>query len=347
MFENKKNLLIAILAVILLVIIFFYTKKSSQNEMKNSQTNNPDLQNMNESDTSKLFPMGVPGEFGESSSVLDSEVLLNYSEFSDKLKTGEINFVWEVWKLRRMCPEDYKPNQCNEIILSHIDKSYSPPDNELLKKLFKDYFRYEVALREFEISDSLKFEEKYELLKKKRREVFEEENSKLVFGMEEATVEFVNSQKDFIESTKKLSGDEKVKSYEELKKKTFGSYFENIVKREDPYNNYQTELSLRESDLSKLSIDEKNAILQKTQFKYFGKEGVEKLQKVQEESAREERKIQDYEKKAEEFLSQNASLPTKEKEEKLNVLRIKMLGEEDAGAYTRRKELEEFTNSIK
>jgi hypothetical protein len=43
--------------------------------------------------------------------------------------------------------------------LSHIDKSYSPPDNELLKKLFKDYFRYEMALREFEISDSLKFEE--------------------------------------------------------------------------------------------------------------------------------------------------------------------------------------------
>jgi hypothetical protein len=347
MFENKKNLLYALLAIVLLVIIFIYTKQSPQKEMNNGQSINSDIKNLNESETSKLFPMGVPGEFGESSSVLDSEVLLNYSEFSDKLKTGEINFVWEVWKLRRLCPEDYKPDQCNEIILSHIDKSYSPPDNELLKKLFKDYFRYEMALREYEISDSLKFEEKYELLKKKRREVFKEENSKLVFGMEEATVEFLNSQKDFLESTKKLSGDEKVKVYEDLKKKTLGSYFENITKREDPYNNYQTELSLRESELSKLSTDDKNAILQKTQFKYFGKEGVEKLQKVQEEIAKEEKKISDYEKKAEEFLSQNASLPNKEKEEKLNALRIKMLGEEDAGAYNRRKELEEFTNSIK
>jgi len=82
-------------------------------------------------------------------------------------------------------------------------------------------------------------------------------------------------------------------------------------------------------------------------LKYFGKEGVEKLQKVQEEIAKEEKKIQDYEKKAEEFLSQNASLSTKEKEEKLNDLRVKMLGEEDAGAYSRRKEFEEFTKSIK
>jgi hypothetical protein len=347
MFENKKNLLFAIFAVILFIIIFIYTKQTSHNDMRNSQTNNPDLQNLSESDTSKLFPMGVPGEFGDGSSVLDSEVLLNYSVFSDMLRTGEINFVWEVWKLRRLCPEDYKPDQCNEIILSHIDKSYSPPDNELLKKLFKDYFRYEVALREFEISDSLKFEDKYELLKKKRREVFKEENSKLVFGMEEATVEFLNLQKDFLESTKKLSGDEKVKSYEELKKKTLGSYYENITKREDPYNNYQTELSLRESELSKLSVEDKNSILQKTQLKYFGKEGVEKLLKVQEEIAKEEKKIQDYEKKAEEFLSQNVSLSAKEKEEKLNDLRIKMLGEEDAGAYSRRKEFEELTKSIK
>jgi hypothetical protein len=347
MFENKKNLLFAIFTVILFIIIFIYTKQTSHNEMKNSQTNNPDLQNLSESDTSKLFPMGVPGEFGDGSSVLDSEVLLNYSVFSDMLRTGEINFVWEVWKLRRLCPEDYKPDQCNEIILSHIDKSYSPPDNELLKKLFKDYFRYEVALREFEISDSLKFEDKYELLKKKRREVFKEENSKLVFGMEEATVEFLNLQKDFLESTKKLSGDEKVKSYEELKKKTLGSYYENITKREDPYNNYQTELSLRESELSKLIVEDKNSSLQKTQLKYFGKEGVEKLLKVQEEIAKEEKKIQDYEKKAEEFLSQNTSLSAKEKEEKLNDLRIKMLGEEDAGAYSRRKEFEELTKSIK
>jgi len=178
MFENKKNLFFALLAVVLFIIIFIYTKQTSHNEMKNTQNTNPDIQNLSESETSKLFPMGVPGEFGDGSSVLDSEVLLTYSVFSDMLRTGEINFVWEVWKLRRLCPEDYKPDQCNEIILSHIDKSYSPPDNELLKKLFKDYFRYEMALREFEISDSLKFEEKYELLKKKRREVFKEENSK-------------------------------------------------------------------------------------------------------------------------------------------------------------------------
>ncbi len=344
--DKKKIIYFSMILGISILLFFFFQNKSSPNKQVKSNEN-MDLQNLEESQASKLFPMGVPGEFGEESSVLDSEVLLNYSEFSDKLKTGEINFIWEVWKLRRLCPEDYKPDQCNDIILSHIDKSYAPPDNELLKILFKDYFRYEAALRELDIPDTLTFEERYSNLMKKRREIFREENSQLVFGLEESTVEFLKAQKEFIGSSQKSMGDERVKSYDAMKKKVYGSYYDNVLKREDPYDNYQIELSLRESELSKMSPQEKNSVLLKSQEKYFGKEGVERLKRAQEEIALEEKKQQDYEKKAEEFLSQNSSLPPKEKEEKLNELRKKILGEEEASAYTRRKELEEISNSIK
>jgi hypothetical protein len=347
MFDDKRKIIYLVLIFVILLLSYFLTQSKSSPTKQTKLSENMDLQNLEESQASKLFPMGVPGEFGDDPSVLDSEVLLNYSEFSDKLKTGEINFIWEVWKLRRHCPEDYKPDQCNDIILSHIDKSYAPPDNELLKKIFKDYFRYESALRDFEVPDSLKFEERYSLLIKKRREIFKEENSQLVFGLEESTVEFLNAQKEFLNSSQKVIGEERVKSYDSLKKKIYGTYYENVTKREDPYDNYQMELSLRESELSKMSPQEKNSILLKTQEKYFGKEGVERLKKAQEEIALIEKKQQDYEKKAEEFLSQNSSLPPKEKEEKLNDLRKKILGEEEASAYTRRKELEEISNSIK
>jgi len=180
--SEKKNLIIVVLltGIILSGIFFFMRKKSSEDSPDQENLNS--INSLSEENLSRNFPMGVPTEFN-GDSVLDSEVLMNYNEFTDKLKTGELNFVWEVWNLRRLCPEDYKPDQCNEVILKHIDKSYSPPDNEQLKSLFKDYFRYESSLREFELSPNLKFEERYDLIKKKRIEILKEENSKLVFGI--------------------------------------------------------------------------------------------------------------------------------------------------------------------
>ena len=348
MFDSKKNLLIigGILLILSSLVYFFMKNKNSKVSTSRNGVES-EIDKLTNEEISKIFPMGIPSEFGEEESVLETENLLNYNEFSDKLKSGEINFVWEVWKLRRLCPEDFKPNQCNDIILKHIDKSYTPPDNEQLKSLFKDYFRYEVAIRELELPSSNKFEEKYDLIKKKRHEILRDENSKLIFGMEEAKVEFLSVQKDFLESSKKLSGDDRVKGYEALKKKTYGAFYENMKSREDTYTNYQTEISLREDDLKKLSPEAQTAQTKAIQEKYFGKEGAERIQKSLEEASKEDKKIQDYEKKASEFLSQNSGLNPKEKEDKLQEIRVNLLGKEEADAYIRRKELEEALNKIK
>lgn len=348
MFDSKKNLLIigGLLLIISSLVYFFMKNKNAKVSYANNRVES-EIDKLSSEEISKMFPMGIPSEFGDDDSVFDSENLLNFNEFTDKLKSGEINFVWEVWKLRRLCPDDFKPDQCNDVILKQIDKSYTPPDNEQLKSIFKDYFRYEVAIRELELPPTNKFEEKYDLIKKKRNEIFKDENSKLIFGMEEAKVEFLNLQKDFLETSKKLSGEERVKGYEALKKKTYGTFYENMKSREDTYTNYQTEISLREDDLKKLSPETKMVQTRAIQEKYFGKDGADRIQKSIEEASKEEKKIQDYEKKEAEFLSQNSGINLKEKEEKLREIRINILGKEEADAYARRKELEEALNQIK
>lgn len=347
MFDSKKNLLVigGVLLIVSSLVYFFL--KSKDSKVSNTTGVESELDKLSNEEVSKIFPMGIPSEFGEDDSVLDSENLLNFSEFTDKLKSGEINFVWEVWKLRRLCPDDFKPDQCNDVILKHIDKSYTPPDNEQLKSLFKDYFRYEVAIRELEIPPTNKFEEKYEIIKKKRQEILRDENSKLIFGMEEAKVDFLNQEREFLESSKKLSGDERVKNYEALKKKTYGSYYENMKSREDTFSNYQTEISLREDELKKLSPEAQSTQTRAIQEKYFGKEGADRIQKSIDEASREEKKIQEYEKKASEFLSQNSGISSKEKDDKLQEIRVNLLGKEEADAYVRRKELEEALNKLK
>jgi hypothetical protein len=347
MFDSKKNLLVigGVLLIVSSLVYFFL--KSKDSKVSNTTGVESELDKLSNEEVSKIFPMGIPSEFGEDDSVLDSENLLNFSEFTDKLKSGEINFVWEVWKLRRLCPDDFKPDQCNDVILKHIDKSYTPPDNEQLKSLFKDYFRYEVAIRELEIPPTNKFEEKYEIIKKKRQEILRDENSKLIFGMEEAKVDFLTQEREFLESSKKLSGDERVKNYEALKKKTYGSYYENMKSREDTFSNYQTEISLREDDLKKLSPEAQSTQTRAIQEKYFGKEGADRIQKSIDEVSKEEKKIQEYEKKASEFLSQNSGISSKEKDDKLQEIRVNLLGKEEADAYVRRKELEEALNKLK
>jgi len=101
--SEKKNLIIVVLltGIILSGIFFFMRKKSSEDSPDQENLNS--INSLSEENLSRNFPMGVPTEFN-GDSVLDSEVLMNYNEFTDKLKTGELNFVWEVWNLRRLCP---------------------------------------------------------------------------------------------------------------------------------------------------------------------------------------------------------------------------------------------------
>lgn len=89
---------------------------------------------------------------------------------------------------------------------------------------------------------------------------------------------------NFIKNSANLSGDQRVKKYEEVKREVFGDMYEEMVKREDKFAHYQTELQLRENELSKLKPEEKEKFEYELQIKYFGKEAADKIQQSKKEA---------------------------------------------------------------
>lgn len=216
-----------------------------------------------------------------SSYVLNEGEYNSYDSFQGSLKSGRINFIWELWAIRRTCPKNYSPGRCDHYLLDLVDKKFPQPDNEKVKQLFEKYFTYEKAVLKSGRSQKPTFGERYQEVKQKRRQFFSEEQADLVFGIEESRVEFVNASGKLFQETKGLSGTERVKQYEQLQKKIYGERYEEMIKREDPFNRYQTELELRGRDMSKLSEKEKKESEYKLQIKYFGQEGADRIRNSQ------------------------------------------------------------------
>ncbi|MDX1960068.1 MAG: lipase secretion chaperone [Leptospiraceae bacterium] len=342
----NKNILFGIVGVLVLALVaFFLFGKNGKKKKSNTKSDSFALE---ESGEKNLYPLGNPsGMYDDALVAFSSENKISYSELISGLESGKINFVWEVWAMRKNCPGNYTLDQCNELVLASIDKNYVLPDSENIKKLFSSYFKYEKFIGyEFKSSDSQGFNERYEDIRKERKRVLGEENAKLFFGMEEAQVDFIAASKNFVDSTKNLGGDDRVKKFDELRKKTYGKYHDAIVSREDKFQNYQLELELREKDLSSLSKEEREKKIRSTQERYFGKEVAEKMAKAEKESAEEIAKLEEYKKQEKDFLSANPSMNEKEKSKKLEELRIKLLGKEEAEAYLRRLEVEKLEKNL-
>jgi hypothetical protein len=343
---NKNFLYVAIGVIVLGLIAFFIFGKGSKSKKKAASGQE---ESVNSGSDSNLYPMGSPESniWDDALSSFQGDDKMGYIEFLEALKTGKKNFVWEVWALRRQCPEDYTPEQCNNTIMVLIDKNYPKPENESMKALFNKYFEFEKSMREFKTPENSDFSQRYELIKEQRKKIMGNENASLIFGMEESQVEFLDASKNFFNSSKNLKGDERVSKYESLRKKTYGSYYDAILSREDKFQNYQTELELRDKDLTSLSQAEKDKKLRSIQEKFFVKEGADSIAKVQKETDEYNKKISDYQKQESEFLSANASLSDKEKAVKLEEMRIKALGKEEAEAYARRADMDKLEKSVK
>lgn len=348
---NKKLILLLVLVALFIVSVFLiYTPKDTHQSETNLENNGnvPPTENYRDDD----FPM-VPMALyphKEYDSVIDNfDMNLDYNEFMDDIKSGKRNFVWEIWALRKKCPKNYTFDQCNNHILSVIEKKFSSPEKEELKRIFSSYFKYEMEMREIGLEKPQgTFSERYAETKRKRREIFGEEDAKLVFGMEEAKIDFSEAASNFLkEGSKKLTGKEKVEKYNALKREIYGDYYDAMVSREDKFQNYQTEMNFMEEDFKNLSEEERTNRMRAIQIKHFGKEEVERMlaEAKKEEDLRLERenKIKSYETKEQEFLSQNKDLSSEEIEEKLKEIRVEMLGEEEAENYILKKNLEKHT----
>lgn len=344
-----KKVSIGIIVLALVLVISYLVFGGSPSKKKYSSSVSGDMQDgKSQVGSSTTQPFGdQSGLWDEALSPFQGTEKKGYLELIADLKSGKVNFTWEVWALRRKCPADYTPLQCDETIYKFLDTNYASPDKEKMKELFKAYFQYEDEARKMEFPANISFQERYEILKQRRRSIVGEEKAELFFGMEESQVAFIPAAKNFIESSKNMNPDERVKKYEELRKKTYGSYLNAVTGREDSFDHYQTEISLREKELAGLSAEEKEKKLGSLQTKYFGKDGAERIAAANKELAAQNKKISDYEKAEQEFLSSNNGISEKDKAEKLKELRIKMLGEEDAESYARQKQYEEEISKIK
>ncbi|WP_244279643.1 lipase chaperone [Leptospira brenneri] len=291
----------------------------------------------------RISPLGTgEGFWEEAISPFREDRTKPYLELLDDLKSGKINFVWEVWALRRKCKAGYTPEQCNATIIAYIEAEYESPDKEKVKDLFLSYFRYEEEYRKWEQPTDLSFVELYEKIKSKRRDVLGDK-ADLIFGMEESQVSFLEGTQNFIKQSANLPAEQRVKQFEDLKRKTYGTYYDSLVSREDKFDHYQMEMSLRDKEFNAITDPkEKEKYLNRIEIKYFGKERAANLAEERAKESKFQESLVKYEAKEKEFLRENVNLSASEKEKKLKEIRIQFLGsEEEADAYIRRKNIEE------
>jgi len=301
----------------------------------------------------------------ESKSLFAEENMYTYSQLVELARTGRIMLVAELWKLRQKCDgraggeaakamaSDSTPapqmnlEECNLRIEAFLREQYAAPDNEKLIKLFRDYLRYEDAMRRFILPENLTVEERMALIKKKRREVFSESDAQLVFGYEETRVETQDALADFIKNSASMPAAERVQKYFDLRKKSLGDYHAAYSESEPAYTRYETELMLRGDEMQR-----KNSSAAETQAireKYFGTEAARRMAQVDKEIQQERERIETYEAAAQKFAKENAALSEAERKAKLTELRTSMLGKEEAEAYDRRMQFEEYlrANNLK
>lgn len=266
---------------------------------------------------------------------------LSFDELIQYASNGEINLISELSDLRRQCPENIHYEQCNEIIRAFIADHYFGKDAEYLMKLFSSYLRYETKMKELEISDKLSRAEKYELIKKQRREFFSDKDTKLIFGLEEAEETYLDSLGGFLKDTETLSGEQRMQKYEEFRKNVYGQYYNTIKKREPKYNTYETEMFLREKELERMSSSERNSKTRHIREKYFGKDGADRMETVYQESEEKEKKEKQTAQEESDWIRKNPNVKVEIKEKALMEIRIKNLGKEEAEEYSRRLKYEE------
>lgn len=266
---------------------------------------------------------------------------LSYDEILKYAASGELDLVSSLWELRRKCPTDYSPEQCNDLVKAFLLEQYPGTSGERLLGLFRSYLNYETMLREFEQPRGKDPEEIYEMIKKKRREFFSEQDAKMIFGLEEAEKDYQFGYNQFLSETKNLSGDKRLARLEEYKKGVYGNYYNTINKREPKFNKYETEMFFKEADLNKLSASERDPQVRAIREKYFGKDGADRIEKVYKEIEAGKAREAETDREEQAWLKANPGARSEEREKALSAIRVRILGAEEAEQYGRRKALEE------
>lgn len=359
---DKRRLLLYVPAVIVLLVAAIWLWPESEEDKKIKALKTQALRAAQAANPAS----GEYRQFAEESkSLFTEENMYTYAQLIEMARTGRISLIAELWKLRQKCDSrgasdsakepatesapapKMNAEECNLRIEAFIREQYPAPDNEKLLKLFRDYLRYEDTMRRFILPENLTVEERQQQIKKKRREIFSESDAQLVFGYEETRIDTQEALAEFIQNSAALPANERVQKYFDLRKKSLGDYNAAYTESEPAYTRYETELMLRGDEMQR-----KNSAAADTQAmreKYFGREAARRMGQVDKEVQQERQRIEAYEIAAQKFNQQNASLSEAERKAKLAELRVSLLGKEEAEAYERRMQYEEYlrTNNLK
>jgi len=292
----------------------------------------------------------------ENKKLFTEENMYSFAQLMDLARTGRVSLVSELWKLRSRCvPKTAEGEQnpsltgdavkmnmdeCNIRIENFLRAQYPAPDNEKMIALFRNYLRYEDAMRSFRLPDKATDGERLELVKKKRREIFSDADANLIFGYEETKSATENTMAEFLKTSANLPADLRIKKFYEIRGKSLGDYNSAFNETEPQYTRYETELVLRSDEMAK-----QNNSVQMTQSvreKYFGADGARRMAQVDAEVKAERARIDAYEAAEKKFLAENASLSEETRKAKLSEMRASMLGKEEAVEYERRMQYESY-----
>ncbi len=331
-----KRKLIYILPVLLLVLLWIFWPDSEEDKKakilrdqakRAAQASNPQS--------------GEYREFiDQNKKLFTEEGMYSFSQLMEMARTGRLSLVAELWKLRTRCGENMNFDECNIRIENFLREQYPKPDNEKMIALFRNYMRYEDAMRRLQVSDKMPLAERLEFMKKKRREFFSDADAQLIFGYEEARTASQDALSEFYKTSAALPADERVKKYYEIRQKTLGDYNTAFNEQEPAYTRYETEVLLRSDEMARKG----NAAVetQTMREKFFGAEAAKRMAQVDKEIQQERARVDSYETAAQKLAAENPSLSEADKKKKLADLRVNMLGKEEAEAYERRMQYEEY-----
>lgn len=332
---TKRNLMIA--APILLLVLFYIFWPESEDRKK--------LRAL--TDQAKKAALAANPESGEHREFIEQnrklfteEGMYSFNQLMDMARTGRISLVAELWAMRTKCGENINLEECNIRIENFLREQYPPPGNEKMVSLFRTYLRYEDAMRRMHLSDKMPLAERLELMKKKRREFFSEADAQLIFGYEEARAATQDALSEFFRTSAAMPADQRVKKYFEIRQKNLGDYNTAYNEQEPAYTRYETEVMLRNDEMQRKGTTAGET--QAMRERYFGAEAAKRMAQVDKEIREERARIDGYEEAAKKLVAENPSLSEADKRAKLAELRVGMLGKEEAAAYERRMQYEEY-----
>jgi lipase chaperone LimK len=352
-----KRKLIYILPVVFLALLWFFWPDSDEDRKIKSLK-----------DQAKKAALAANPQSGEHREFIDQnkkifgeEGMYSFSQLMEMARTGRLSLVAELWKLRTRCSTGtgntasidaaaspaMNFDECNIRIENFLREQYPKPDNEKVIALFRNYLRYEDGMRRMQLSDKMPLAERLELMKKKRREFFSEGDAQLIFGYEEARTATQDALSEFFKTSAAMPAEQRVKKYYEIRQKSLGDYNTAFTETEPAYTRYETELMLRGDEMQRKgsSAGETQAMREK----FFGADGAKRMAQVDREIQQERTRIDSYETAAQKLLAENPSLSETDKKAKLGELRTGILGKDEAEAYERRMQYEEYlrANNLK